>query len=101
MTLDAFRTVSGDCAAGILSVSVLLFAYATIIAQIYYGTAAIRYLTKKKLPLLLYFCASAGCTVIGAVIASPLMWTLADIILGLMTVMNCAVLLLLRRGFRD
>ncbi len=101
VTLDAFRAVSGDFAAGILSVSVVLFAYATIIAQIYYGTAAIRYLTKKKLPLLLYFCASAGCTVIGAVIASPLMWTLADVILGLMTVMNCIVLLLLRQGFRD
>ncbi len=101
VTLDAFRALAGDAVSGILSVSVVLFAYGTILAQIYYGTAAIGYMTKKKLPLLVYYAASAGCTVAGAVISSPLMWTLADIVIGSMTVINCIVLVLLRRKLRD
>jgi AGCS family alanine or glycine:cation symporter len=101
VTLDAFRSLTGDAVYVLLILAVLLFAYATIIAQIYYGTTAIRFLTKKKLPLLLYFAASAVCTVVGAVIASPLMWTMADIVLGTMTVLNGTVLILLRRNLRD
>ena len=100
VTLDAFRALSGELTAVLLSIAVVLFAYATILAQIYYGTAAIRYLTAKKLPLLLYFVLSAGSTVLGAVIPSPLMWTLADLLLGLMTVLNGIVLILLRRHCR-
>ncbi len=101
VTLDAFRALAGDTVYGIMTAAVVLFAYGTILAQIYYGTAAIGYITKKKLPLLLYCAASAGCTVAGAVISSPLMWTLADVVIGLMTVINCVVLIFLRRKLRD
>lgn len=101
VTLDAFRALTGDAVYYILIAAVVLFAYGTIIAQIYYGTVAIGYITKKKLPLLLYYCISAVCTVVGAVISSPVMWTLADVIIGIMTVMNCSVLILLRRQCRD
>lgn len=100
VTLDAFAALSGKTAAVLLGIAVILFAYATILAQTYYGSAAVGYLTKKKLPLFLYFVLSVGSTVLGAVIPSPLMWTLADILLGLMTVINCAVLILLRRSCR-
>ncbi len=101
VTLDAFRALAGDAVYYILIAAVVLFAYATIIAQIYYGTVAIGYLTQKKLPLFLYYTASAFCTIIGAVISSPVMWTLADVIIGVMTVINCIVLLLLRNQLRD
>lgn len=101
VTLDAFRTLTGDAVYWILMIAVVLFAYGTIIAQIYYGTVAIGYLTRKKVPMLVYYALSAVCTVAGSVIASPVMWTLADIIIGIMTVINCAVLILLRRQCRD
>lgn len=101
VTLGAFRALAGDAAYFILCAAVVLFAYAAIAAQITYGSAAVRFLTKKKLPLLLYFAASAVCTVVGAVIASPLMWTMADIVLGTMTVLNGTALILLRRNLRD
>ncbi len=100
VTLSAFRALAGDTAGVLLTGSVILFAFGTILAQMYYGSTAIGYLTKKKLPLLGYFVLSAGSTVTGAVIAPPLMWTLADILLGGMTVINCAVLVLLRKELR-
>ncbi|MGN1346724.1 MAG: alanine/glycine:cation symporter family protein [Eubacteriales bacterium] len=101
VTLDAFRALAGNAVYCILIAAVVLFAYGTIIAQIYYGTVAIGYLTRKKLPLLLYYLASAGCTMAGAVLSSPVMWTLADLVIGIMTVFNCVVLILLRRQCRD
>lgn len=101
VTLDAFRSLTGDAVYVLLILAVLLFAYATIIAQIYYGTTAIRFLTKKKLPLFLYFFASAGSTVAGAVVSAPILWTLADLLIGVMTVINCVVLILLRKFLRD
>ncbi|MBO4931238.1 MAG: sodium:alanine symporter family protein, partial [Clostridia bacterium] len=91
----------GDAVYVLLILAVMLFAYGTIIAQIFYGTSAIRFLTTKKLPLFLYGCASAGCTVVGAVVSAPVLWTFADILIGGMTVVNCMVLILLRKSLRD
>lgn len=101
VTLNAFRTLTDGTVYVLLILAVLLFAYGTIIAQIYYGTTAVRFLTAKKLPLFLYFCASAGCTVIGTVVSAPILWTLADLLIGIMTVVNCVVLILLRKFLRD
>jgi len=96
VTLNAFRSLTGDAAHTFLILAVLLFAYGTIVAQIFYGTSAIRFLTKKKLPLFLYFCASAGCTIVGAAVSASVLWMFADLLIGLMTVVNCTVLILLR-----
>ncbi|MBP3292274.1 MAG: sodium:alanine symporter family protein [Clostridia bacterium] len=101
VTLDSFRSLTGDAVYVLLILAVMLFAYGTIIAQIFYGTSAIRFLTTKKLPLFLYGCASAGCTVVGAVVSAPVLWTFADILIGGMTVVNCMVLILLRKSLRD
>jgi len=101
VTLDAFRSLTGDAVYILLIFAVILFAYGTIVAQIFYGTSAIRFLTKKKLPLFLYFCASAGCTVVGTVVSAPVLWTFADLLIGAMTVINCMVLILLRQSLQD
>ena len=98
VTLSAFGMIGGF--REILSVSIILFAYATIIAQIYYGTVAIGYLSQKKKWRVVYYILSVVCTVIGSVISSELMWMGADALLGTMTVLNCLALLFLRRECR-
>lgn len=97
VTLDIFRCLGGDTVYRILRISVLLFAFSTVIAQFYYGTAAIRYLSGKRLPQVIYAALSAVCACAGSVISSPVMWLLADGIIGIMTVFNCGVLIILRR----
>ena len=97
VTLDVFRCLGGDMVYRILRISVLLFAFSTVIAQIYYGNAAIRYLSGKRLPRLLYTLLSVICACAGSVISSPVMWMLADGIIGIMTAVNCGVLIRLRR----
>ena len=97
VTLDVFRCLGGDMGYRILRISVLLFAFSTVIAQIYYGNAAIRYLSGKRLPRILYTLLSVICACAGSVISSPVMWMLADGIIGIMTAVNCGVLIRLRR----
>lgn len=98
VTLCAFRALAGNFISNILVLAIFLFAYAAILAQIYYGTVAIGYITDKKIPVFVYYALSTVCAVIGSVISAPVMWTLADILLGLMTVFNCLTLLMLRRS---
>ena len=97
VTLEIFRTLGGGTVYRILQGSVLLFAFSTVIAQIYYGTAAIRYLSGKRAPQVIYTALSVICACAGSVISSPVMWMLADGIIGIMTAVNCGVLIILRR----
>lgn len=97
LAIDAFASLLGAPVAPLLSVSVLLFAYATMLAQLYYGTAAIRFCTGKRLPRYLYFALSVGCAFAGAVTRMDTLWLLADWVVCVMTVINVSVLLLLRR----
>lgn len=100
VTLGALSLLGGEICGKIISVSIVLFAYATIIAQIYYGTIAIEYISDKKAPKYVYYALSVVCAALGAVISSEVMWLGADIILGVMTAANCAVIILLRRECR-
>ena len=97
VTLDAFGSLAGEAARLLLAVSVILFAFGTMLAQLYYGTTALGYLTAKKEPRILYSLLSAVCPLVGAGISAPVLWLSADLILGIMTVVNCSVLILLRR----
>ncbi len=100
VSLEAFRSLTSDAVYYILSVSVIMFAYATIIAQIYYGYSAIKYLTDKKLPLYIYYALSVITAVAGSTVTPPVMWLFADLIIGTMTVINCLTLISLRKRCR-
>ncbi len=98
VTLNAFSMLGNfRC---ILSFVIVMFAYASIIAQIYYGTVAMGYLTKKRGYMLVYYTLSILCTVLGSIIDSETMWLCADIILGTMTLLNCIALILIRRDLK-
>lgn len=101
VTLESFRLISGEAVHFILVISIVLFAYATILAQLYYGTVALGYLSNKKRLQVIYSVLSVGFAVAGSVVSAPVIWLLADIIIGMMTAVNCVVIILLRRECRD
>lgn len=96
VSLSAFRNLTSCAIHEILKISVILFAYATIIAQIYYGVVSINFVTKKKWPQYIYYAISVVSPIIGSIISVPIMWSFADIIIGIMTVTNCICLVFLR-----
>lgn len=92
LTVYAFSSQAGDFAGIAVSVSALLFAYATVICQTGYGIAAVRFLTKKRWAVYAYIFLSSASTVFGTVIEDGIMWQWADLIVALMTVMNVCCL---------
>lgn len=101
VTLESFRFLAGDAVYYILVVSIIMFAYATILAQLYYGTVALRYLSNKKGLQIAYSAMSVTATVVGSVVSAPIVWLSADLIIGMMTAVNCIVIILLRKDCRD
>ncbi|MBQ2730255.1 MAG: sodium:alanine symporter family protein [Clostridia bacterium] len=98
LTLYAFSSQAGPFAGYAVGISVILFAYATVICQTRYGTVALSYLTDKKIFYTLYVFAVCGFCVAGTVISEGIMWQSADFIISLMTAINVICLLFAERA---
>lgn len=93
LTIYAYTALAGKGAGIFIGISVILFAFATVICQTQYGTVAIGYFTRKKWPHRVYLVICALCSILGTVIAEGLMWQTADLIVSLMTALNVLCLL--------
>ncbi|HFI0451275.1 TPA: alanine/glycine:cation symporter family protein [Streptococcus suis] len=94
LTQAAFATVFGQSGALALTISLALFAYTTILGWSYYGERCIEFLfgTKSILPYRLVFVAMVA---LGGFLKLDLIWTIADIVNGLMALPNLIALLAL------
>ncbi|MBE6690843.1 MAG: alanine:cation symporter family protein [Ruminococcaceae bacterium] len=98
LAVDAFAAVLGGIAPPVLALSVLLFAFATVLCWSHYGVECLYYLTGKPragkwmMPLVL------AASVVGAVTAPALLWELTDLVVALMAVLNITALLIQRRA---
>lgn len=94
LTQVAFATVFGNPGAVALAVSLVLFAFTTILGWSYYGERCIAFLfgTKSILPYRLIFVVMVA---LGGFLKLDLIWTLADIVNGLMALPNLIALLAL------
>lgn len=101
MTISAYTGVLGPWAKWFFCAAVFCFGYATVICWAGYGREAIRTLTHRKLPLVLYLIAYAVCIPIGAVIAPAATWSVADFAIASMTTVNLFVLLACRKEIRQ
>ncbi|HEP1836737.1 TPA: sodium:alanine symporter family protein [Streptococcus suis] len=94
LTQAAFASVFGQPGAIALTLSLVLFAYTTILGWSYYGERCIEFLfgTKSILPYRLVFVAMVA---LGGFLKLDLIWTIADIVNGLMALPNLIALLAL------
>lgn len=101
LAIGAYSAVLGRAAAPIMSLSILFFAFATVLCWSHYGAECLLYLTgrvgatKWLLPAVLLSC------IVGAVAAPAILWEVTDIIIALMAVLNITALLILRRTVRE
>lgn len=93
--LRAFRGTLGSFASYAVGISTILFAVSTIISWSYYGTVAIRYLTKSKRVLLLYRICYTAAVYIGAVSSVSMIWGAADLCNSLMMIPNLIAVIML------
>ena len=101
MTIAAYSSVLGKYAACFLSIAVLCFGFATIVCWAHYGLTCARYLGKGRVASLLFTVAYVFCVFAGALVSSELSWQLADLAMGVMTVINLFVIVHMWREVRQ
>ena len=94
MTGAAFTSLYGSIGGALLTISLALFAFTTILGWNYYGERAVLYLGGMRaiLPYRLVFIALIAC---GAFLKLEAIWVLADIVNGLMAIPNLIALIAL------
>ena len=94
MTSNAFAASFGPSGAVVLTISLVLFAFTTILGWNYYGERAAIYLfgTKGLMPYRLIFIVLIAS---GAFLKLEAIWILADIVNGLMAIPNLIALIML------
>ncbi len=96
---NALSTVFGPLGPIFITAAMILFAFTTLLGNLYYVDNALIYMNRKKRPsdrfMRIFY---AGCTLIiflGAIIPMSAAWAAADITMGLMTLINLPCCLLL------
>lgn len=97
LSAAAFESVFGRFGTVFVSISIVLFAFATIIGWSFYGERSIEYLAGSARPVLVYKAVYAVMAAFGCVMDLNLVWSLSDTFNGLMAVPNLIALLLLSR----
>ena len=97
LTILAFSTVFGDHARVIISCSLALFAFSTILGWEYYGEKALESLWDNHDLTVMYRTVYAFVTYIGATQALDMVWDFSDTANGLMAIPNLICLLWLSK----
>ncbi len=88
LTIAAFETTFGEKGGMLVTIGIVLFAFATIIGWAYQGEKAFEFLVKKTEYCIMYRFVYGFMCFIGAVCALDVVWSFSDICNGLMAVPN-------------
>ena len=96
---NAISTVFGVVGPTFITVAMILFAFTTLLGNLYYVDNALIFLNHKKQPSKLFMrCFHIGCAIVvllGAIIPMNAAWAAADITMGGMTLINLPACMLL------
>ena len=95
LTQMALMSEIGPLGAYFISIAIFLFAFTSIVGNYYYGETNIQFLTSNRWVLYAYRLTVGAMVMIGAVASLDLVWALADITMGMMTICNLAAILVL------
>ncbi|MEG0614456.1 MAG: sodium:alanine symporter family protein [Oscillospiraceae bacterium] len=96
LVISAFSSGFGEFAGGFVSVSIVLFAFATLLGWSVYGSKAAEYLFGNKAAKF-YKIAFVGAIIVGSVTKLEVVWGISDVLNGLMVVPNLVAVLLLSK----
>ena len=100
MTVRAYTEVLGSWAGYFLCAMVLFFGFATVVCWGHYALEALSYLTQNKGVRLGFVCLFSLGAAVGTVAAPTVLWSIADLAIGLMTLINLGVLVLMHGEVR-
>ena len=97
LTILAFKSAFGDSAPIIVSVSLALFAFTTILGWEYYGEKALEYLISARPAIMAYRVIFSLITFVGATTTLEIVWNFSDTMNGLMSIPNLICLIWLSK----
>lgn len=95
LTIEAFKTVLGDFGGYMVTISIALFAFSTILGWEYHGEKALEYIVKSPAICMAYRIFFAIIAFFGATMSLDLVWNLSDIANALMAIPNLICMLAL------
>ncbi|MEW6637710.1 MAG: alanine/glycine:cation symporter family protein [Actinomycetota bacterium] len=95
LTQQALGSQIGGWASSFIAFAVFTFAFSSIIANYYYGETNIEFMTGDDRYVFYYRLAVLGLVLFGSVAALELVWTLADLFMGSMALVNLVAIALL------
>jgi AGCS family alanine or glycine:cation symporter len=98
LTMNAFAGVFGNWVQVVISALVCVFAFATILGWGLYGMTCAQYLFGKKISSLFLF-SEAMVAIIASVTDTAIIWTVSEIINGLMAIPNLVAVMILMPVF--
>jgi AGCS family alanine or glycine:cation symporter len=95
LTQNALETSMGSWAGIFLAIIVFLFCFSSVVGNYYYGETNIEFINTNKLWLNIYRVAVVGMVAFGSLASLSFVWSLADLLMGLMAIINLIAILLL------
>ncbi|BBL79510.1 sodium:alanine symporter [Rubrobacter xylanophilus] len=95
LTQQALASQIGEWASSFIAFAVFTFAFSSIIANYYYGETNIEFITGDDRYIFYYRLAVLALILFGSVAALELVWTLADLFMGSMALVNLVAIALL------
>lgn len=95
LTQSALATEVGSAASTFVALAILLFAFTSIIANYYYGETNLAFINPDRRLRFALRLAVGAMVMIGSVATLEAVWTMADITMALMTLVNMTAILLL------
>ena len=100
MILSVFSSVFGRASTILVPLSILLFAFATLLCWCYYGRQCVCFLTRKRIPLLLFDLLFLLTLLFSPLLCEEQILSLCDPVISTMTLFNLAALFLHRKEIK-
>ena len=97
LTQEALTSQIGITGRIFVAVAIFFFAFSSIFGNYYYGEANVRFITSSRRVLNIYRIIVGAMVMGGAMMSLKMVWSLADLTMGLMTLCNIVALVLLGR----
>jgi len=94
----ALKATLGDLGPLFITVAMILFAFTTLLGNLYYVDQSLFFVMKKKPKksiLYVYYVLASVVIFVGAGLSADLLWSIADITMGIMALINIPVMLIL------
>lgn len=93
LTQSALEETLGGWAGYVLAVVVFMLAFSSMIGNYYYGESNVRFITHNKSVMTAYRVIILSCAVLGAMGSVSVVWSLADVTMGAMALVNLLAIL--------